>query len=1005
MRRVLRGFPALLLVLSALVIPAGVSLSGFVPGAAKTSSASGPVFHAYRVTVAQPNEMVKVEGSVADLETQAKQRRNDAISALLTDQQKAGAIQSFSYEASSDSFLVTASDAGVAALSADPRVAAVRPSSPAPSVVPAAKQAPSAPNALDVSTVNYLQVYSPFMWGKVHSTGVTVTITLEDGSSNVLGVPVQTTEASLNHQILVDPAQNYYETVFVNPSNPSQSVMIEPNDVVRVVSSGLDSSTTVTLTKTIPVDDVQAWTSYLNDTVTGHTSLANHTVYITVGTGVQFLSSYLQDAAATYAQTSSDANGNFSAATFRTQTSATYNKVDLKQDSTGFVRVVHDDGNEVYTYHGQNVLPLENSGDLHGYAFPAGLAPAGLANGVAVTRPLPTVSITQLDSNNKQKASVTLGAGFGAPSYSTTVLPTIVAGDTFQVSINGGPVSTITMPSLTAAINLGTNQVSGTGPLSASLTLGVGRIDGYMTRYMTFNYVQQQVSTSNAGSFTSSTISCGTSGNQILQPGSFGYLMYEDSHGNSPYLDFAAPRTDVMPNFPYLEGWMAIGTSNPEITLKDSLGNVKSPQTPATPVLYWLDTQLLYLNTFYNQATSQFIAAGDTVTVSQTLQSGAPRTDTVSVDNLTTYVNTDDDTIVGTAPAGATLRTIPFLAKSSYQTAIADTTGNYTIANPFLTYIDSTCSTISSTQAFSPGSLQSAGRTYLAHADGNQVFAAWGRSMHIAENSTQIELDLFPTQNIDILSTPTITSTVVVTPQGGVPASYTDPTTSSLNGYLKVTNLPVPIQSGASVTISFVEGPPSGPLRPATISLGTVPLITAAPDFKRNTLAGVGPVNWTGAATMTAPTGASPIIIGARSSSAWGPFSFSKAINQGDTFNVSFTDRQSDRVWNAWTATTYPIEISPPPKVGDPEVCGTAQPNVGVKLINVSDGINQISIGQPPNVAFPATANSSGNFCITVDPAQPLYRFEVLQVVDSNGTYSQPVSVAVVAAYLPVVFQ
>jgi hypothetical protein len=765
-------------------------------------------------------------------------------------------------------------------------------------------------------------------------------------------------------------------------------------------SSG--TSTTVTLTKTIPVDDVQAWTSYLNDTVTGHTSLASHMVYITVGTGVQFLSSYLQDAAQTYALTSSDASGNFSAATFRTQTSATYNKVDLKQDSTGFVRVVHDDGNEVYTYHGQNVLPLENSGDLHGYAFPIGFAPTGLAPNVAVTRPLPSVSIEQFDVNHVQKgATLTLSGGFGAPSYSTTALPTIVAGDYFQVQINGGPINTITMPSLNAVVDVPNNRVTGTGPLNASLTLGFGRVDGYMTKYMTFNYVQQQVTTdTTTGGFTSSTVSCGTSGNQILQPGSFGYVMDEDAHGNSPYLDFAAPRADVMANFPYVEGWMPLGTSNPLITVKDSFGNVKSPQAPATPELYWLTTQLLYLNTFYNQVTSQFISAGDTVTVVD-----GTRTDTIPVDSLTTYVNTDDDTIVGTAPTGTTLRAIPFLAKSAYQTAIADTSGNYTIANPFLSYIDTTCSTISSTQPFNPGVSQSAGRTYLTHADGNQVFAGWGRSMHVLENSTQIELDLFPTQNVDLLTTPTITSTVTVTPQGGAPLIDTDPTIGSLSGYLKVTTLPVPIQSGASVMVSFVEGPFGGPFRPTTISLGTVPLVTAAPDFKKNTLAGVGPASWTGAATMTAPTGASPVVIGARGSSAWGPFSFSKTINQGDTFNVSFTDRQSDRVWNAWTATAYPIEISPPPKVGDLTVCGTAQPNVGVRLINVSDGVNQISIGQPPNVTFPATADSSGNFCITVDPTQPLYRLEVIQVVDSNGTYSQPAVVAGIAAFLPVVYQ
>src|SRR5262249_13924927 len=157
--------------------------------------------------------------------------------------------------------------------------------------------------------------------------------------------------------------------------------------------------------------------------------------------------------------------------------------------------------------------------------------------------------------------------------------------------------------------------------------------------------------------------------------------------------------------------------------------------------------------------------------------------------------------------------------------------------------------------------------------------------------STQIEMYFYATQNVDLLSTPSITSTVTITPLGGSSVSYTDSTVGSTNGYLKVTNLPVPIQSGASVSIAFVEGPSGGPFRPATISRGSVPLITAAPDFTKNTFAGVGPPSWSGQATMTAPSGASPVGIPARGSSAWGPFSFSKTIIQGDTFNVSFTDR------------------------------------------------------------------------------------------------------------------
>jgi hypothetical protein len=582
-----------------------------------------------------------------------------------------------------------------------------------------------------------------------------------------------------------------------------------------------------------------------------------------------------------------------------------------------------------------------------------------------------------------------------------TTLPTIVAGDTIKVQINNGPVNTITVQALTAVINLGTNQVTGTGPPSTSLTLGVGRIDGFVTNGATFNYVQQQVTSTSGGSFASTTISCGSSGNQILQPGSFGYVLYEDPHGNSPYFDFAAPRVDVMANFPYVEGWMAVGTSNPIVSSVDANHVVKSPATPASLVLVWLNNQQLFLNTYFNQVPAQFNATGDTVTVSQTLLSGATRTDNVTVDSLTTYVNTDASTIVGTTSAGTTVRMIPYYAKSVYQTAVADSTGNYTVANPFLNYNDSTCSTGSTTQTFSPGN---AGRTYITHGDGNQVFANWGRAMHILENSNQVELYLYPLQNVDMLTTSSngYTSTVAVTTTVGTSVSYVDSLTGGQTAYVKafITDSghnAFPIQNGADVVVSFVEGPPGGPLRPATISLGAVPLITAAPDFTKNTLAGTGPPSWPGQTIMTVPNGAAPVSIPARGSSAWGPFSFSLKISQGDTFTVSFSDGQSNRVWNVWTATSYPVEISPQPKVGDLTVCGTAQPNASVTLLNVSDGVHQYQIGGP------ATVSGVGQYCITVNSSTPLYRGEVVQVL-ANGTYSQPVVVIAVAAFLPVVY-
>src|SRR5260221_9635372 len=89
----------------------------------------------------------------------------------------------------------------------------------------------------------------------------------------------------------------------------------------------------------------------------------------------------------TFRDTTADASGHFSVGQFQTSGDPTLHKVDLIQGSTGYVRVKHGDGNEVYTVHGQNVLVLENSAQAHGYAFGLPSSPINVDLGVPLVHP------------------------------------------------------------------------------------------------------------------------------------------------------------------------------------------------------------------------------------------------------------------------------------------------------------------------------------------------------------------------------------------------------------------------------------------------------------------------------------------------------------------------------------------------------------------------------------------------------------------------------------------
>jgi hypothetical protein len=1002
----------LFVVIFAMVLSVRLSASAASPSpATPTSVASAPeTFQGYVARLAHPNSLVVADASASELAARDANQRRDHVAAILTKLQTDGHARAFTFDKLTESFAVELDDTARAQLAADPFVADVATASAAATTATShpttSTSSLGTTSTSGVSSVNFIQVYSPFMWGKASVGGLSVDLALLDPTGTItIGVPTQMYFPQPNPpgSIQIDRTQLYYETVFVDPVNSAHApVMILPNDRVHVITSGIDPTTNQFETNdvTITVDDVQGWTSFENGSVSG-TAPPNSTVVVTASNLFLSLSNYLTPGSnLDYAQVTANSAGAFSATMFQTSSNPTPAKITLTPGWTGFVRVVHSDGNEVYNVHGQNLFVLENSSTVHGYVFPLPSAPTGLNTGVTVTRPARSLQLTVANGQNQVLSTETLSGSL--TPYTADLSPTmIVGGDVVTGVIDGVYTTTVATSPVSASVDIAGNQVTGTGPANTPLVIGVGQIDGYLTTYSTFNYNQHQVTTNSSGSFSSGTFACG-SGKLSLQAGSFGYASYEDPHANVVYEDFAATRHDVMAHFPYVEGWVTDGTVRPSITIKDASADLLG-QVTATPELLYLINQKLYINVYYSVVTPSFIDPGDTVSIT-----AGSQTATIPVDDLTTYPNTDSATVVGVAPAGTTVLTVPDNFKTASKSVSVGSTGAYAIGNPFNNFADSTCSTTSWTETFSPGNT---GRTYLTHADGNRVFAVWGRSLHVNENEAFLDLYLYPTQNLSWSWTPSrspVTATVTLTPAGGSPVSVQCVSTGCPPDYtladhaqVTITNntgQKVIIRAGDSVSATFVEGVGST-LRPVTLTLSAIPLVTGSPDPISSTLAGVGPPSWTGQALLNAPPSANPVAIPARSITAYSPLSFtgitSGAIKlvQGYSGTVSFTDTFGDRVWSAWAVTAFPVRITSFPLPGQTVVCGTAGPNSAITILDVSTQPNQIPIGTGP-------ADSQGNWCVTVSP--PLYKLQVIVAEDGSGDVSQPVVVGgAYIIYLP----
>jgi hypothetical protein len=196
------------------------------------------------------------------------------------------------------------------------------------------------------------------------------------------------------------------------------------------------------------------------------------------------------------------------------------------------------------------------------------------------------------------------------------------------------------------------------------------------------------------------------------------------------------------------------------------------------------------------------------------------------------------------------VRAIPANDRWSFKETTADASSAYAAANPFTGRASWDCSTGPNNQDFRPGSY---GRVYLDHADGNAVFASYGRAMHVVENENSVDVYLFPIRDLDWWGAVQRTVSVTRTSRGAA-VTATKQAEISIPALAQLTLVDAQsqraiIRAGDSVTATFDDGPP-GTTRPVTLSMNAIAPILGTPDLDTNSLAGVGPNGWNGAATL-----------------------------------------------------------------------------------------------------------------------------------------------------------
>ncbi len=656
------------------------------------------IWPVYLIRPAAPNAMIVVDpgvGAEASAATAgAEEEQRDALEAELAALVADGLAGGYGYDERQAVFRAGLSEAGVAALRASMLVAEVEAEPTEAGKEPGAALLPA--DLAPVTSVIFAQVNSPLVWGNTNIGGLDVQLTLETADGTVIGVPSGSCGV-LPNCVYVNPDPLYFETTFVDPIDRTKYVPMRPGDYVHVITSGDNPGTPAypdpSEDKRVQIVSLSACGLPEADRVEG-TTVPNADVIVTLTSPTASLylaTSYLTPGSnMTYAEVKSDASGRFTAATFRTTADATYKVKDIVQGNKGFARVRllgssgQPTGDEVWTLWGQNVYVLQNSPVVHGYAFRLPAAPSGVLTAYKATRPTPGLTAELKAPGGAIKATASAGSSTTQP-YTVSFDPaTIMAGDSVRVAIDyDGNIAfdqTVAVLPVTAAANLSINQVTGTGPANTGMVIGAGNVQGYVTESSRYDAWEARVTASATGAYASGPVTCGTSDVVQLQPGSFGYVGYEAPCGNFVYTAYAAPIAAAMSGFNYVDGWMATGLEQPTVAVSAAGGAVKQAAQPATKRLFWLLYDKLYVNTYYNAATSVYIDPGDTVTVA----SGG-RVHTIPVDDLEARLYAEQDIVAGKAPANTVLRVIPEQDRAAWKQIQASAGGTYAAANPYLT--------------------------------------------------------------------------------------------------------------------------------------------------------------------------------------------------------------------------------------------------------------------------------------------------------------------------------
>ncbi|MHB9034040.1 MAG: hypothetical protein ACYC6L_13460, partial [Anaerolineae bacterium] len=503
----------------------------------------------------------------------------------------------------------------------------------------------------------------------------------------------------------------------------------------------------------------------------------------------------------------------------------------------------------------------------------------------------------------------------------------------------------------------------------------------------------------------------------------FGYVGYEAPCGNFIYTAYAAPTSAVMSGYNYIDGWIAKGTDWPSVAVSGPEGMIKQASQLVVPRLLWLSNDKLYINTYWNTATSVYIEPGDTVTIVS-----GNLVHSITVDNLSARLYAEQEIVAGIAPAAASLRIVPEKDRAAWKQVTASPSGGYAATNPYQTRSSSNCNMTTKDVNLVFGDY---GRVYLQHADGNEVFITfYNRMLRIFDNANIVRVSGFPMRALDwtdILPVGTPTVTVKYTPKPGQTGAGTGTINLPVVGWtsdilLKLDSNPAVgalIRAGGSIEATYQEGA-LGMTRPVTLTLNPLPLEFGIWVSDEDTVAAIGPVHWqgpdsavlvqhgtidwVGKATLLSPAVSTPFPYSG--SVAYPPVQFIRSgsvvpLVPGSTGTISFVDPLGNEVYTTWGVTDNPyiVKIRQPLRHGDTLVCGTVKPPEGLPASVV---VNLHDVTDNEDVLFASgMSDSAGWFCIEVNP--PLYMGQVL-LGEVNGFRSQLVIVGPPPrAWLPLV--